>query len=335
MAQMPVPACSSRAADANNGANLVLIGTAKSLDSVATHVAGHNKDTIPASGHQEHLEMLAFNDVLNSKLVLRGHPAGRCQVGGDGDIMLAKGPLVERIDTGSDKMDPFQSTFFNGWDLAQFGMPCNQEEQAYVLLCFSHVFLRGMHRMGVRLDSTQEEAFLHAWNVIGHVLGIDSRLMATTQGEAASLLARIQSQGMESQERNAAQPALASALINTMEEALPWTILKPLPTLMVQHLGSSLSDAPDRQSSNAPEVGKHRIAGLLFTTALFLATRFDKVAASLKIRFSIMESTIHFLGRRFVVEILKMDPDTLHQNIDSRRHNTAPVLDKGQQLERT
>lgn len=276
-----------------------------------------------------------FTHAMIRNLVLRGHPAERCRMGEDGDIFLPKGPLVESIDAGSDKKDPFQSTFFNGWDLAQFGMPCNQEEQAYVLLCFSHVFLRGMHRMGVRLDSAQEDAFLHAWNVIGHVLGIDGRLMATTQGEAASLLSTIQSQGVESQDRNPAQPALTNALISTMEEALPWAILKPLPTLMVQHLGSSLPNASVRQQHHGPQAGKHRIAGALFTTALFLATRLDKMAAGLKIRFSIMQSTIHILGRRFVVEILKMDPDTLHQNIDSRRQpNALPTtLDKNQQLE--
>lgn len=275
-----------------------------------------------------------FTHSVIRNLVLRGHPADRCRVGEDGAILLPQGPWVEHVDAGSDRKDPFQSLFFNGWDLARFGMPCNQEEQAYVLLCFSHVFLRGMHRMGVRLSSAQEEDFLHAWNAIGHVLGIDRRLMATSQGEAASLLSRIRSQSVQSQERNAAQPALANALINTMEEALRWTFLKPLPTLMVQHLGSSLTKVPDRQS-NGPNAGKYRIAGLLFSTALFLAARFDKVAAGLKIRFSIMESAIHILGRRFVVEILKMDPDTLHRNINSQRYDTARVPDKGQQLEGT
>lgn len=275
-----------------------------------------------------------FTHAIVRNLVLRGHPGKRCRTGEDKSIVLAQGPLVAKIDVGPDKKDSFQSIFFNGWDLAKFGMPCNQEEQAYVLLCFSHVFLQGMHKMGVRLDCAQEEAFLHAWNVIGHVLGIDSRLMTTTQAEAASLLARIQSQGVELQERNSAQSALRKALISTMEEALPWSILKPLPTLMVQHLGSS-ADAQIQSQTNGVKANKHRLSGLLFTVVLFLSIHFDKAAGCLKIPFSIMQSTIHILGRRFVVEILRMDPDTLHQNIDIRRRKKTvrDALDKNQQLE--
>lgn len=76
MAQMPEPTYRSRAADANTGANLVMIGTAKSLKAVAVHVLGHNKDTMPASGRQKHLEMLAFKDVLTSNSAFRTGPAG-------------------------------------------------------------------------------------------------------------------------------------------------------------------------------------------------------------------------------------------------------------------
>lgn len=76
MAQMPVPTCSSRAADADTRANLVMIGTAKSLNAVAPHVVGHNKDTMQAPGCQKHLKMLAFKDVLNSNSAFRTGPAG-------------------------------------------------------------------------------------------------------------------------------------------------------------------------------------------------------------------------------------------------------------------
>lgn len=72
-----------------------------------------------------------------------------------------------------------------------------------------------------------------------------------------------------------------------------------------------------------PEAGRHRIAGLLFTTALCLATRFDKVATGLTIRFSITESTIHILGQRFVVEILQVGPDALHRDIDTMAAHCA------------
>lgn len=77
MAQVPVSTCSSRAADAYTGANLgMMISAVKSLDAVAAHIEGHNKDTRQAPGRQKHLEMLAFKDVLSSKSTFRTVPAG-------------------------------------------------------------------------------------------------------------------------------------------------------------------------------------------------------------------------------------------------------------------
>jgi hypothetical protein len=272
-----------------------------------------------------------FTHAIIRNLVLRGNPADRCRLD-EGTPIFTNGLVIERIGDPPEKKNAFQSIFFNGWDLGKFGMPCNQEEQAYVLLCFSHVFLRGMHKMGVKLTSSQEDAFLHTWNVIGHILGIDAKLMAATQDEAECLLSRIRSTGFGSQDDNPGQPTLTHALINTMEEALPYAILKPLPTLMVQHLRSSfpaVQASQQRRSTNF-------IAKSLFNMALFAATRFDKMALRLNIQFSIIQATINILGKRFVVEILKMDPNTLHQNIDSRRWQTAasvPMVNKTQQFE--
>ena len=34
--------------------------------------------------------------------------------------------------------------------------------------------LRGMRTMGLGLPAADEDAFLHAWNVVGHVLGVQT-----------------------------------------------------------------------------------------------------------------------------------------------------------------
>lgn len=66
-------------------------------------------------------------------------------------------------------------------------VPINQEDQAYVLLTFSYVVIRGLERMGIVLDAHDRDAYVHLWNVIGHVMGVRRELMPEGYDEAASL----------------------------------------------------------------------------------------------------------------------------------------------------
>lgn len=66
-------------------------------------------------------------------------------------------------------------------------VPINQEDQAYVLLTFSYVVIRGLERMGVVLDAYDRDAYVHLWNVIGHIMGVQRELMPEGYHEAASL----------------------------------------------------------------------------------------------------------------------------------------------------
>lgn len=66
-------------------------------------------------------------------------------------------------------------------------VPINQEDQAYVLLTFSYVVIRGLERMGIVLDERDRDAYVHLWNVIGHVMGVQRELMPDGYAEAASL----------------------------------------------------------------------------------------------------------------------------------------------------
>lgn len=66
-------------------------------------------------------------------------------------------------------------------------VPINQEDQAFVLLTFSYVVLRGLERMGIEVTPRERDAYVHLWNVIGHSMGIRRELMANDYAESASL----------------------------------------------------------------------------------------------------------------------------------------------------
>jgi hypothetical protein len=154
-------------------------------------------------------------------LILRGAP----------QQALAAGPVPPLAPRGAGLQ---QTLYAHGWDSAQRGLPCNQEELAYTLLTFSYVFLMGLRRLGLGLPAADEEAYLHAWNVLGHLLGIERALMADSMDAARVLFEGIQARG---QVRTPdARPALATALARTLQRYIPFTLLKPFPVLLTRHL---------------------------------------------------------------------------------------------------
>ncbi|MCX4247184.1 oxygenase MpaB family protein [Paraliomyxa miuraensis] len=72
-------------------------------------------------------------------------------------------------------------------DGEQVPVPINQEDQAFVLLTFSYVVVRGLERIGIALDDRDRDAYVHLWNVIGHLMGVQRELMPEGFSEAASL----------------------------------------------------------------------------------------------------------------------------------------------------
>ena len=139
--------------------------------------------------------------------------------------------------SGSSNMH--QALFAHGWKTGQDGLPCNQEELAYTLLTFGYVFLRGLRTLGLGLKTPDEDAFLHAWNVMAHVLGIRQELMPKTFDEAKVMFNEMQARGLADTtlpNGTDPRPKLGQALMKTMEDVIPWRIVKPFPTLFTRHL---------------------------------------------------------------------------------------------------
>ncbi len=63
------------------------------------------------------------------------------------------------------------------WNKKDDGIPINQEALAVILLTFSYVILRGLKKIGVKLNKQQQDAYLHSWNVVGYLLGIDDSFL--------------------------------------------------------------------------------------------------------------------------------------------------------------
>ncbi|TNE80510.1 MAG: DUF2236 domain-containing protein [Bacteroidetes bacterium] len=74
---------------------------------------------------------------------------------------------------------------------SEWGLPTNMEDMAGTNLAFSIVTLRAVEKLGVELSPPVKDAFLHKWNLISHLLGLDKSLLATDYKEALRLEKQI------------------------------------------------------------------------------------------------------------------------------------------------
>jgi hypothetical protein len=227
-------------------------------------------------------------------LVLRGDPA---------DAMVAPRRLKALLPQGAGM---HQLLYAHGWDIDRRGLPCNQEELAYTLLTFNYVFLQGLRRLGAApgVTSADEEAYLHAWNVLGHVLGIERALMADTMAEAQQKFeaiqatARAQAQSLAPQTPDPRQ-ALAAGLVGALQHYIPVRNLKPFPVLLTRRL---IGKAAARDLGLDGHVSRR--ARFAFALGVCLVRTVDALGRLAAPDFSIARLVTRILGYRMASALL-------------------------------
>jgi hypothetical protein len=214
----------------------------------------------------------------------------------------------------------YHALFAHGWDVGKLGLPVNQQELLYTLMTFSYVYLRSMRALNMPLTSADEEAFIHAWNVAGHFLGIDHAHMPNTYDEAAALFDGIQAHAekLEPIVKPDVRPNLGVALMNAMASVLPGATLKAIPTLMTRKLCGPKSSRALGLDGPAPI-----LARMLFHAAFVIGGFIDGLLRLVSPRFSIVRALTKLMGYRLVSRIL-MDqtrelklPEHVHRRIEA------------------
>ena len=247
-------------------------------------------------------------------LILRGTPEAAVAVAGerrrvpDGHVLPPLGGLC-----GASSMH--HALFAHGWNVGKDGLPCNQEELAYTLLTFHYVVLRGLRRLGIGLPRADEEAYLHAWNVMGHVLGIRHELMAHTMEDARALFERMQARGRADPFTPDPRPKLGRALMQTMEQLIPLRMAKPVPTLLTRYL---CGRATARDIGIDGEVSW--FSKSLFMLALGLVRATDAAVRQVVPDFSISRFITRLVGRQVMAGALMDEtrPLKLPQHVTAR-----------------
>lgn len=184
----------------------------------------HGGLTAPSGGGIAQAIKVRLIHAMIRYLVLRGDVA---------DALVAPRRLPRLLTRGGTM---HQALYAHGWDIDRLGLPCNQEELAYTLLTFDYVFLQGLRRLGLGLDEADENAYMHTWNVLGHVIGIERGMMPETMPEATRMFTAIQAAARGQDRTPDPRPALAGALVGTLQSYIPLRPLKPFPVLLTLRL---------------------------------------------------------------------------------------------------
>jgi ER-bound oxygenase mpaB/B'/Rubber oxygenase, catalytic domain len=203
-----------------------------------------------------------------------------------------------------------------GWDVDRQGLPCNQTELAYTLLTFGYVFLKGLRTLGQGLSASDEQAYLHTWNVMGHMLGIRSEFMAHSMAEAEQMFARMQAQARAKPPQIDVRPALGQALINAMARTLAVPIIRSLPVPMTQWLVGK---------QTAQDIGLAQLASwptrVLFVVLRSLVRGVDTLGRVFTPHFSISRMITRIMGYHLLTQLLMNQtrplalPDKVLQNM--------------------
>jgi hypothetical protein len=114
-----------------------------------------------------------------------------------------------------------------------WGTPINQEDLAGTLLAFSYIVADPMRRLGVRVSDKDVDAYLHLWNVIGHLLGVRDELLVRDAADAAALVDTIQRRQFKASPEG---QELTDALLNLLDELTPFHRFDDTIPPLIRHL---------------------------------------------------------------------------------------------------
>lgn len=72
------------------------------------------------------------------------------------------------------------------WDAA-WGQPVNQEDMAGTNLALSLIGIRGLRKLGISIEYKEQQSYIHLWNVISYLSGIQLSLLPQTGSELSRL----------------------------------------------------------------------------------------------------------------------------------------------------
>jgi ER-bound oxygenase mpaB/B'/Rubber oxygenase, catalytic domain len=181
-----------------------------------------------------------------------------------------------------------------------WGTPINQEDLAGTLLTFSYVAADPMRRLGVHLSAKDVDAYLHLWNVIGHLLGVRDDVLAHDLADATALVDAIRRRQFQASPEG---QDMTLALLNLLDELTPLHRFDDTIPPLIRHLiGDETADL-----LLVPESDLHDdLSPLARIAKWFFVHVLGRVERDLP-RYQLMSSLARPLGRELVRGIFALE----------------------------
>lgn len=192
--------------------------------------------------HNGDVDPLARRLMETAQMIVNVLSTGGLSAGGPGIITIQKVRLIHASIRYYLKHDAKGNT----WDTTKFGEPINQEDLAGTLMSFGPVILTGLKKLGIQLSDDETLAWMHCWNVTGHLLGIDETLLPESYQQGFQLATDIL---IHQAEHSDAGVALANSCIQFINNILPGNVFNSVPAYLMSYFlddykKSSAKDLP-------------------------------------------------------------------------------------------
>ena len=197
------------------------------------------------------------------------------------------------------------------WDTKKLGVPLNQHDLLGCLFSFSVVGVESLKRAGVPLNEADAEAYVHAWNLVGHLIGIEDGLLPLDWTDARTLW---ETHKKDEYKASDAGRELTAAAIDCMHDMFGNNVLmRSIPAAGIRHyLGDETAEILG--VPRADPIGRAVFVGVRLVDGIF-------------------ERTVSRLpGTRSVTELLGLL--MLHGFIDFERDGERPSFEISDELKK-
>ena len=220
------------------------------------------------------IDPLARRLMETAQMIINAMAPGGMGPNGAGIVTIQKVRLIHasiRYFLKNPKFNP------KGWDVVTYGEPINQEDMAGTLQSFAALIIKGLEQLSITLSGEEQEGYMHCWQVIGHMMGVDEALVPVTYEQGWEVGTRImQHQAAESFEGK----ELTSSCIEFLKVAVPGNVFDNVPEYMIWYFVQDVSEAIGKDI--APMIGvsgNHNARNtILLKLSKWIFKEFDKAA---------------------------------------------------------
>lgn len=187
--------------------------------------------------HNGNIDPLARRLMETAQMVVNVLSEGGLSHGGNGVVTLQKVRLIHASIRHYLKSGQYNNT---NWEVSHFGEPINQEDLAGTLMSFGPVIITGLKRLNIELSVSQIDDYMHCWKVVGHLMGIDERLLPDSYDDGFELATKILTHQAEASE---AGKALTQSCVEFMNALIPGNSFDEVPEYFISYFIEDFSQS--------------------------------------------------------------------------------------------